>query len=87
MLNRTIEHGLTDVLKREGIGIIAFAPLANGLLTGKYLDGIPEDSRMAKDGRYLKPDRTFPCATPMHRSIMTSGTRLLTVRSISPRPS
>ncbi len=57
MLNRTIEHGLTDVLKREGIGIIAFAPLANGLLTGKYLDGIPEDSRMAKDGRYLKPDR------------------------------
>ena len=57
LLNRTIEHGLTDVLKREGVGCIAFAPLANGLLTGKYLDGIPEDSRMVRDGRYLKKDR------------------------------
>ena len=57
LLNRTIEHGLTEVLKREGVGCIAFAPLANGLLTGKYIDGIPEDSRMAKDGRYLKKDR------------------------------
>ena len=58
MLNRRIEReGLTEVLKREGVGCIAFAPLANGLLTGKYLDGIPEDSRMARDGRYLKQDR------------------------------
>ena len=45
------------MLRREGVGCIAFAPLANGLLTGKYLDGIPADSRMAKDGRYLKQDR------------------------------
>ena len=57
MLNRQIEHGLTEVLKKEGVGCIAFAPLANGLLTGKYLEGIPEDSRMAKDGRYLTRDR------------------------------
>ena len=57
MLNRTIEHGLTEVLRKEGVGCIAFAPLANGLLTGKYLDGIPEDSRMVKDGRYLTKDR------------------------------
>ena len=57
MLNRTIEHGLTAVLEREGVGCIAFAPLANGLLTGKYLDGIPSDSRMVRDGRYLKKDR------------------------------
>ena len=55
MLNRWIEDGLTDVLREEKVGCIAFAPLANGLLTGKYLDGIPADSRMAKDGRYLKP--------------------------------
>ena len=55
MLNRWIEDGLTDVLRQEKVGCIAFAPLANGLLTGKYLDGIPADSRMAKDGRYLKP--------------------------------
>ncbi len=57
MLNRSIENGLDEVLKREGVGCIAFAPLANGLLTGKYLDGIPADSRMARDGRYLKRDR------------------------------
>ena len=57
MLNRRIEQGLTDVLREEGVGAIAFAPLANGLLTGKYLEGIPEDSRMARDGRYLKADR------------------------------
>ena len=45
------------MLREEGVGAIAFAPLANGLLTGKYLEGIPEDSRMARDGRYLKADR------------------------------
>ena len=55
MLNRWIENGLTDVLREEKVGCIVFAPLQNGLLTGKYLDGIPADSRMAKDGRYLKP--------------------------------
>ena len=43
------------MLREEKVGCICFAPLANGLLTGKYLDGIPADSRMAKDGRYLKP--------------------------------
>ncbi len=45
MLNRWIEHGLLDTLEQEGIGCIAFSPLAQGLLTTKYLDGIPEDSR------------------------------------------
>ena len=57
LLDRWIENGLTDVLRRERVGCIVFAPLANGLLTGKYLDGIPADSRMAKDARYLKPER------------------------------
>lgn len=56
MLDRRIEGGLTDALKREGVGCIVFQPLAGGLLTGKYLDGIPADSRMARDGRFLKPD-------------------------------
>ena len=41
MLNRWIEGGLLDVLEREGIGCIAFSPLAQGVLTGKYLNGIP----------------------------------------------
>ncbi len=54
MLTRWIEGGLTDVLRRAGVGCIAFAPLQSGLLTGKYLDGIPADSRAARDPRYLK---------------------------------
>ena len=56
MLDRWIEGGLTDVLIEERVGCIVFQPLAGGLLTGKYLNGIPEDSRMKTDGRYLKPD-------------------------------
>ena len=55
MLDRHIEDGLTDVLRREKVGCIVFQPLAGGLLTGKYLDGIPDDSRMKKDSRFLKP--------------------------------
>ena len=50
MLNRWIEQGLLDVLDREGIGCIAFSPLAQGLLTGKYLNGIPEGSRATQNG-------------------------------------
>ena len=49
MLNRWIEGGLLDVLEREGIGCIAFSPLAQGVLTGKYLGGIPEGSRASRD--------------------------------------
>lgn len=56
MLNRSIEFGLTNVLKNEGVGCIAFAPLCNGILTNKYLHGIPTDSRAAHDPRYLKPE-------------------------------
>jgi L-glyceraldehyde 3-phosphate reductase len=55
MLNRWIEEDLLDMLEREGVGCIAFSPLAQGMLTDKYLGGIPEDSRAAKDG-FLKRD-------------------------------
>jgi L-glyceraldehyde 3-phosphate reductase len=55
MLNRWIEDGLLDVLGREGIGCIAFSPLAQGVLTGKYLDGIPEGSRASRRGDSLDP--------------------------------
>ena len=48
MFNRWIESGLLDVLSAEGIGCIAFSPLAQGLLTDKYLDGIPDDSRVRR---------------------------------------
>ncbi len=54
MLNRSIENGLDDVLRQEGVGCIAFAPLSNGILSDKYLNGIPADSRAAHDPRYLK---------------------------------
>jgi L-glyceraldehyde 3-phosphate reductase len=49
MLNRWIEDELLDVLGREGVGCIAFSPLAQGMLTDKYLDGVPEGSRAAQD--------------------------------------
>jgi L-glyceraldehyde 3-phosphate reductase len=48
MFNRWVEPELLDVLDREGVGCIAFSPLAQGLLTGKYLEGIPEDSRVRR---------------------------------------
>lgn len=48
MLNRWIEGGLLDTLGREGVGCIAFSPLAQGMLTGKYLGGVPEGSRASK---------------------------------------
>lgn len=54
MLNRVPENGLLQVLQEEGVGCIAFAPLSNGILTSKYLNGIPADSRAAHDPRYLK---------------------------------
>jgi L-glyceraldehyde 3-phosphate reductase len=55
MLNRWIEHGLLDVLGAEGVGCIAFSPLAQGLLTDRYINGIPEDSR-ARQNATLKQD-------------------------------
>jgi Aldo/keto reductase family. len=58
MFNRWIEDGLTDVLEEEGIGSIAFSPLAQGLLTDKYLNGVPDDSRAAKKNTSLKGNLT-----------------------------
>jgi len=54
MFSRWVEDGLLDVLGEEGIGGIAFCPLAQGLLTDRYLHGIPEDSRAAKPNSFLK---------------------------------
>jgi L-glyceraldehyde 3-phosphate reductase len=55
MLNRWIERGLLDVLGETGMGCIVFSPLAQGMLTDRYLDGIPEDSRAAR-GASLAPE-------------------------------
>jgi len=56
IINRWIEQGLQDVLAEEGIGSIAFLPLAQGMLTNKYLHGIPADSRAAGHSRFLSAD-------------------------------
>lgn len=57
MLDRWVENGLLDAIGEKGVGSIAFSPLEQGMLTDKYLKGIPEDSRAAKDGRYLKAEQ------------------------------
>ena len=55
MFNRWIEDGLLDVLEEEGVGCIAFCPLAQGLLTDRYLHGIPADSRAGRPTGFLRP--------------------------------
>ncbi|HWL33044.1 MAG TPA: L-glyceraldehyde 3-phosphate reductase [Gaiellaceae bacterium] len=57
MLNRWIEPDLLDAVEEEGIGCIAFSPLAQGMLTDRYLDGIPPDSRAGREGTALSPDQ------------------------------
>jgi L-glyceraldehyde 3-phosphate reductase len=59
LLNRWIEPDLLDVLEREGVGCIAFSPLAQGMLTDRYLGGVPADSRAAK-GVFLNEDMLTP---------------------------
>lgn len=56
MFERWIEDGLQDVLAEEGIGSISFCPLAQGMLTNKYINGIPSDSRAAKSSPFLTAD-------------------------------
>ncbi len=60
MFERWVENGLLDVLEEEGMGCIAFSPLAQGLLTNKYLKGIPEGSRASKSWGFLKPHQVEP---------------------------
>src|ERR1700710_2516607 len=57
MFERWAEGGLLDVLEKNGVGCIPFSPLAQGLLTNKYLKGIPEDSRAAKPTGFLKEEQ------------------------------
>ncbi len=57
MFNRWVEDGLLDTLAENGMGCIAFSPLAQGLLTNKYLRGVPEDSRAAKAHGFLKREQ------------------------------
>lgn len=56
MFNRWIEGGLIEALRDEGMGCIVFSPLAQGMLTDKYLRGVPEGSRASKDHGFLRPE-------------------------------
>ncbi len=56
MLDRWVEDGLLDLLEKEGVGVIAFSPLAKGLLTNRYLAGIPSDSRAGGPSVFLRPE-------------------------------
>ncbi|GGH79728.1 L-glyceraldehyde 3-phosphate reductase [Filimonas zeae] len=60
MFERWVEDGLMDLLGKEGVGCIPFSPLAQGLLTDKYLKGIPADSRVIKSGIFLKESHVTP---------------------------
>ena len=57
MMDRWVENGLLDVLGEEGVGCIPFSPLEQGILTSKYLKGIPEDSRAAKSTGFLQREQ------------------------------
>lgn len=60
LFERWVEDGLLDVLEENGVGCIPFSPLAQGMLTNKYLHGIPADSRAAKSHGFLKKDALTP---------------------------
>lgn len=60
MLDRWVEPELLGTLEREGIGCTVFSPLAKGLLTDRYFKGIPTDSRIAKDKRFLREEHVTP---------------------------
>jgi L-glyceraldehyde 3-phosphate reductase len=60
MLDRWVEDGLMDTIEKEGVGSIAFSPLEQGILTNRYLDGFPKDSRAVRDARYLQENKITP---------------------------
>jgi L-glyceraldehyde 3-phosphate reductase len=79
MLNRWIEEELLDVLAREGAGAIVFSPLAQGLLTGKYLGGVPEDSRVRRGNYFsesLITDETLDRVRALHEIAERRGQSL-----------
>ena len=79
MLNRWVETELLDVLREEQLGCIVFSPLAQGLLTGKYLKGIPNTSRAAEDGSFQKKmvsERNLENARALERIAQERGQTL-----------
>jgi L-glyceraldehyde 3-phosphate reductase len=69
MLNRWVEDGLLDVLEQEGIGCIAFSPLAQGLLTDRYLGGVPAGARATKTERVWLTEKDVAASIPKVRKL------------------
>lgn len=69
LLNRWIEKDLLPQTDKHGLGVIAFCPLAQGLLTSKYLGGIPDDSRAASASGFLKPEQVTPAKVERIRKL------------------
>ncbi|SDK25351.1 L-glyceraldehyde 3-phosphate reductase [Catalinimonas alkaloidigena] len=69
MFDRWVEDGLLDELERQGAGSIVFSPLEQGVLTDKYLNGFPEDSRAVRDGRYLQTSNITPAVLDKVRKL------------------
>jgi len=59
MMDRWVEDGLLDLIDKEGVGAIAFSPLAQGMLTDKYINGLPKDSRAVKDSPFLNTNQVL----------------------------
>ena len=59
MMDRWVEDGLLDLIEKEGVGSIAFSPLAQGMLTNKYINGLPKDSRAVKDSPFLNTNQVL----------------------------
>lgn len=79
MFERWVEDDLLDILDDQGVGCIAFSPLAQGMLTDKYINGIPEDSRAAKDMTYLERGQVetqLPKIKQLHEIAMDRGQKL-----------
>lgn len=75
MFDRNVENGLFDTLENNGVGFIAFSPLAQGLLTDRYLNGIPEDSRAAKATGFLQKEQVTPEKVEKARRLNEVATR------------
>ena len=79
MFERWVEQELLDTVEKEGIGVIAFSPLAQGLLTDRYLNDIPEGSRASKSWGYLRPEQVAPAiekARALNRIALERGQTL-----------
>ncbi|WP_163710806.1 L-glyceraldehyde 3-phosphate reductase [Mangrovibacterium lignilyticum] len=83
MFERWVEGGLLDVLEEEGIGCIPFSPLAQGLLTNKYLHGIPEGSRASKSWGFLKPHMVEPALAKVKKLNKLAGQREQTLAQMA----